>query len=202
MSARNPLSLSLSCFSVLLTLTLAGPAQAEKADRDKPVNLEADRINVDDVKKLQTFEGNVTLQQGTLTIRADKIVVSQDADGFQKGVATGKLAHFRQKRDGKNEWVDGEAERIEHDARNDKTEFFNQAHVKSGFDDVRGQYIVYDALTEQYMVTTGERKITDKPAMPQGRVRAIIQPKNKSTSSEDNSPALNSMKTTPNISAQ
>lgn len=193
--------LTLACLTALLTLS--SPVFAERADREKPVNLEADRITVDDAKKLQTFEGHVTLQQGTLTIWADKIVVSQDSDGFQKGIATGKLARFRQKRDGKEEWVNGEAERIEHDARNDKTEFFSQAHVKSGLDDVRGPYIVYDALTEQYLVTTGERKATDKPADPQGRVRAVIQPKNKNGDSQANSgPAIDSLKVSPKIGGQ
>lgn len=196
LSSLRPLQ---ACIITLLALAMTSPAQAERADREKPVNLEADRINVDDAKKLQVFDGNVTLQQGTLMIRADRIVVSQDSDGFQKGIATGKLARFKQKRDGKDEWVDGEAERIEHDARNDKTEFFGQAHVKSGRDDVRGQYIVYDALTEQYMVTTGERKATDQPAMPQGRVRAVIQPKTPAPASEDRSPALDRLKTAPSI---
>ncbi len=197
--SRRPFALA--CFTTLLALT--SPAFAERADREKPVNLEADRITVDDARKMQTFEGRVTLQQGTLTIWADKIIVSQDADGFQKGIATGKLARFRQKRDNKNEWVEGEAERIEHDARNDKTEFFIQAHVKSGLDDVRGPYIVYDALTEQYLVTTGERKSTDKPADPQGRVRAIIQPKNKPGDGETSgTPALNGLKTSPKLGGQ
>jgi hypothetical protein len=52
------------------------PARAEKADRDKPVNIEADRVSVDDVKKVQTFEGNVQLVKGTLIIRAERIVVT------------------------------------------------------------------------------------------------------------------------------
>jgi hypothetical protein len=66
------------------------------------------------------FDGNVTLTQGTLVIRGDKLVVKQDAEGFQNGVATanpGNLARFRVKRDGKDEYVEGEAERIEHDAK-------------------------------------------------------------------------------------
>ena len=71
-------------------LLLSAPAvQAEKADRDKPVNIEADRVSVDDVKKLQTFEGNVQLAKGTLVIRAERILVQQDDDGYQRGVATG-----------------------------------------------------------------------------------------------------------------
>ena len=96
-------------------LLLSAPAvQAEKADRDKPVNIEADRVSVDDVKKLQTFEGNVQLAKGTLVTRAERIVVQQDDDGYQRGIATAgtTLANFRQKREGKNEWVEGEGERI------------------------------------------------------------------------------------------
>ena len=94
----------------LLALTTP-PAHAEKADRGKPVNIEADRVTVDDKNKIHIFEGHVVLTQGTLTIRSDKLVVSQDAEGYQRGIATGGeggLARFRQKREGKNEWVDGE----------------------------------------------------------------------------------------------
>lgn len=156
-------------------------AKAEKADRDKPVNIEADRVSVDDVKKVQTFEGNVQLVKGTLTIRAERIVVTQDDDGYQRGVATGSattLPRFRQKREGQNEFVEGEAERIEHDAKAEKTEFFNRAWVKSGLDEVRGQFISYDARSENYFVTSGPNGTRARPGSGE-RVRAVIQPKNK-----------------------
>ena len=45
-----------------------------------------------------------------------------DPDGYQYGVATaqpGKLATFRQKRDGVDEYIEGEAERIEYDGKAD-----------------------------------------------------------------------------------
>ena len=122
----------LLCAALLAAATLS---HAEKADRNKPVNLEADRVTVDDVNKVHLFDGNVTLSQGTLSIRGDKLVVKQDAEGFQNGIATanpGNLAHFRVKREGKEEFIDGEAERIEHDARTEVTRLFNRAYVKSG----------------------------------------------------------------------
>ncbi|MCX7156102.1 MAG: lipopolysaccharide transport periplasmic protein LptA [Rhodocyclales bacterium] len=156
-------------------------AKAEKADRDKPVNIEADRVSVDDVKKVQTFEGNVQLVKGTLTIRAERIVVTQDDDGYQRGVATGSattLPRFRQKREGQDEYIEGEAERIEHDAKAEKTEFFNRAWVKSGLDEVRGQFISYDARSENYFVTSGPNGTRARPESGE-RVRAVIQPKNK-----------------------
>lgn len=177
--------------ALLLSLALAfalgtGPACAEKADKEKPVNLEADRVSADDARKVYTFEGNVRLVQGTMSLLADRVVVTQDESGFQKGVAyglNGKLAKFRQKREGKDEWIDGEAERIEHDAKTDTTELFIRAWVKSGQDEVRGPYIRYDALTEQYLVASAPgAKPTSTgttAAAPGGRVRAIIQPKGK-----------------------
>lgn len=166
--------------ATLLTLTLslvcATPAFAERADRNQPVNIESDRLSVDDKNKVQIFEGRVKLTQGTLQILADKIVVTQDADGFQKGVATGGqggLARFRQKREGSNEYVEGEAERIEYDGRVEKSKLFQRALVRSGRDEVRGQYIEYDGLTENYLVTNGP----NATVVPGERIRATIQPK-------------------------
>jgi lipopolysaccharide export system protein LptA len=155
-------------------------AWAEKADATKPVNIEADRVSVDDVKKVQTFEGNVQLVKGTLIIRAERIVITQDDDGYQRGVATGtgaSLPTFRQKREGLDEYIEGEAERIEHDAQSEKTEFFTRARVKRGLDEVRGQFISYDAKTEQYFVTSGPNGTRAKPGS-NDRVRAVIQSKN------------------------
>lgn len=169
---------------MLALAAAASPALAERADREKPITLEANRISVDDVKKVQVYEGNVVLSQGTLVIRSDRIIVTQDADGFQRGVAIGGpggLARFRQKREGKDEFIEGEGERIEHDARGEKTEFFIRAWVRSGLDEVKGNYISYDGLNEKYLVTSGVSADGKGPAKAEGgRVRAIIQPKSKS----------------------
>ena len=170
-----------------LLVVLSFPAFAEKADSEKPINLEADRISMDDVKKVQIFDGNVVLTQGTMQIRTSKLVVTQDADGFQKGVATGGangLARFRQKLEGKDAYIEGEAERIEHDARSEKTQFFTRAWVKNGQDEVKGQYISYDSLTENYLVTNGAGDSKTATGAAQARVRAIIQPKGKNAPSE------------------
>lgn len=166
---------------------LAGPALAERADRNQPVHIEANRITVDEAKKIQIFEGNVQLSQGTMVLRAERLVVSQDADGYQRGIAyagNGRLASFRQKREGKNEYIEGEAERIEHDSKAEKAELFNNAHIKSGLDEVHGQYISYDARSENYLVSgAAPSGNAGQNAPSAGRVRAVIQPKNRSQES-------------------
>lgn len=175
-SARRFLAFQAIVASTALAF-LATPALAEKADRDKPIHLEADQANVDDVKQLATFTGNVTLTQGTLVIRADRMVVKQDAEGFQYGTAYGNPATFRQKREGREEYVEGRGERLEYDGRADKVQFFNRARMSLGKDEVSGNYISYDAKTEFFQVTGGGEAATE--THPRGRVRAVIQPKSK-----------------------
>lgn len=153
-------------------------AHAERADRDKPVNLEADQVTVDDNKQTATFVGKVVLTQGTLQIRGDRMVVQQDADGFKYGVAYGNLASFRQKREGYDEYIDGYAERIEYDSKAEKLQMFNRAYLKKANDDVRGNYISYEIATEFFKVTGGGKQAATA-ANPDGRVRAVIQPKSR-----------------------
>ena len=158
---------------VLSALLVCSPALAERADRGKPVNVEADKVNVDDTNKVSVFEGNVVLTQGTIVIHASKMIVRQDAEGFNSSTAYGHLARFRQKMEGVDEYIEGEAERIEYDGKAEKLELFTSAHIKRGKDELRGNYISYNAVTEFYQALSGKQPANG------GRVRAVIQPKEK-----------------------
>ena len=173
----------------VLALAACAPSigYAERADRDKPVNLEADRVTVDDAKQVATFEGNVVLSQGTLMIRGDRMVVRQDAEGFKTGTAYGNLASFRQKREGFDEFIEGYAERIEYDSKGEKLQMFNRAYIKKTNDEVRGNYISYDAATEFFKVVGGGKQAATANN-PEGRVRAVIQPKPKGKPAADAAP--------------
>lgn len=178
--------------SMLCLAAAAANAFAEKADRDKPINLEADKVTVDDRNKIHTYEGNVILTQGTMIIRAGKVVVTQNLEGYQKGIAyapAGGLAKFRQKREGRNDYVNGEAERIEQDTRTEVTQFFNKAWVRSGQDEVRGEYIQYNGVTENYVVTNGPNATVVPGQQGGGRVRAVIMPKSAGEPSAAPAPA-------------
>ncbi|TXF12868.1 lipopolysaccharide transport periplasmic protein LptA [Pelomicrobium methylotrophicum] len=155
-----------------------GLAQAQKPDREQPVYLEADTGTFDNAKKTAVFTGNVVLTQGTLTIRADRMVVTQDADGFQHGVAYGNPASFRQKREGTDEWIEGWAKRMEYNSRTETLELFEDARMRRGQDEVRGSYISYNAQTELFRVL-GSGKEENARGGSSGRVRAVIQPKNR-----------------------
>jgi lipopolysaccharide export system protein LptA len=175
---KRPLNILVFC-----ACCLAGPAQAERADRGKPINLESDRMRVDDVQKTSVFEGKVVMTQGTLTIRANKVTVRQDAEGYQYGSASGNPASFRQRRDGASEYIEGEADRSEYNGKLDKVEFFDHARLKrEPADEVRGNYISYDSRTEYFTVTGGASPAAS--GSPDARVHAVIQPRNTAEDAE------------------
>jgi lipopolysaccharide export system protein LptA len=175
---------SLRTHALLLALILcllALPARAEKGDRDKPINIEADRVQVDDVKQESIFTGNVQITQGTLIIRGDRVIVRQDKQGFNYGIAFGgpkAQAYFRQKRDGVDEFVEGWADRLEYDGRKETVQFFTRARLLRGADEVRGDFMVYEMQTEVFRVVGGGKGAATGNN-PDGRVRAVIQPKPK-----------------------
>lgn len=157
---------------MLCATLLAAPAHAEKADRDKPVNLEADTVTLDDIRKVSVYQGNVILRQGTLMLRADRVQVTQTEGGLDKVIATGRPVAFRQKVDGRDEFIEGFANRIEYDSVKSQLELIGQAQLRRGSDELRGTQISYNANTEFY-------KVIGQPdaKTPSGRVRAVIRPK-------------------------
>ena len=167
----------------LLVLCLAQPVMAERADRKKPMHLEADRATVEDVNRKESsritvFTGNVVITQGTMRITADKVIMKEDLNGFKHATGLGDLVTFRQKRDGLDEYVEGWSQRVEYDSKTDKIELFRQARLKRGTDEVKGDYISYD-MTSEFFKVMGSKERGDETGADK-RVRITIQPKNKS----------------------
>ena len=165
-------TLKMAFLAALGAALLASPAHAEKADRDKPINLEADTVTLDDIRKISVYEGNVILSQGTLMLRADRVQVTQNAEGLDKVVASGRPVSFRQKVDGRDEFIEGYARRIEYAGATSQLELIGEARLRRNGDELRGAQISYNANTEFY-------KVVGQPdaQTPAGRVRAVIRPK-------------------------
>ena len=170
----------------LLTLTLLTPAHAERADRDKPMNIEADAGRYEDQKQLTTFTGRVVVTKGTIVMRGSRLEVRQDDKGNQSGTMfaePGQRAFFRQKREGLDEYIEGEGETIEYDGKSDIVRFVRRAEMRrlagaAVQDEMLGSLIVYNNMTEVYTVDAGARASGAPSAAPGGRVRAILAPRN------------------------
>ncbi|MEN9314826.1 MAG: hypothetical protein RIS35_1219, partial [Pseudomonadota bacterium] len=114
--APLPIPKPLACLAVLL-LCASTPALAERADRDKPISVEADLMRYDDLRQVNVFTGNVTLTKGTIVIRGDRLTLRQDPEGYQYGTAEGGPASFRQKRDGVDQFIVGVGQKISYDGK-------------------------------------------------------------------------------------
>ena len=178
---KYPLLL-IAAVTVLMPFSLA-PAWAESADRNKPMNAEADALRYDDLKQTSVFTGNVVITKGSIIIRGGQVDVKQDPEGYQQAVvvaSAGKLAFYRRKRDGLDEFIEGEGERIEYDSRQDVVKFIRSAVIRryNGAvlaDETTGSQINYDNNTDVFTVDGGpqNRSATN----PSGRVRAMLSPR-------------------------
>jgi lipopolysaccharide export system protein LptA len=201
------------------SLALSQAARAEKADSEKPSVVDSDHMTYDDVRQVNTFTGDVVMTRGTLIMKAEKVVVTTDPDGYQYATlyaGPGKLATFRQKRDGGPDlWIYGEADRIEYDGKTEIAKLFSHAKMQrltgtKVTDEVRGEFISYDSRAEYYFVNnnpSGDSKVGG------GRITAVIQPRvpdtrsttvlpaapepSKATPSSSSSPSPTPMPTTP-----
>jgi lipopolysaccharide export system protein LptA len=162
-------------------LALAGSAaHAEKADRNKPMNVEADALRYDDLKQASVFTGRVVITKGTIVIRGARVDVWEDAEGYQHGLVTaepGKLAFYRQKREGVDEFIEGEAETIEYDGKADRVKFIKRAELRryrgpTLSDEMVGSVITYDNGNDTFSVDGGPAS-----AAAGGRVRAVLAPR-------------------------
>jgi lipopolysaccharide export system protein LptA len=162
-------------------------ARAEKADRDKPINYQADSGDVNYQTKIGTLLGNVILTQGTLAIHADKIVFHQNSDNSVSATAYGNPITFREKRDNVDEYYEGVAQRAEYDGQKRFLELFDRALLRKGTDEIRSNYISYNAETEFFKA---EGRPDSRPAAAGepslgARVRGVFQPQPKDANKDD-----------------
>jgi len=156
-------------------------ALAEKADREKPINFQGDSLGGNTDTKISDLVGNVVITQGTLTIHADRVQFHQNPDNSVSATATGNPVSFREKRDGADEYYEGYAQRIVYDGTKRTVELFDRALLKRTGDELRGNYISYNAETNVYKA---EGRPDSKPPAagetPLGpRVRGVFLPQPK-----------------------
>ncbi len=172
---------ALVALSIVLAGLAAPVAQAEQADKNKPLVYSADHLSYDDLKQTTILTGNVELTKGTIIVRGDRAEIHQDPEGYSYATATSDkgLAYIRQKRDGVNEYFEGQGKRIDYDGKNDVSTLTGSAVARrlSGLttpiDEVHGSVIRYDGQTGYY---TAQSNGGTKTGTPGGRVRGMIAP--------------------------
>jgi lipopolysaccharide export system protein LptA len=163
---------------------LGMPAWAEKADRDKPLLIEADAMRHDENKLLTHFTGQVVANKGTMVLRGARMEVQQDKNGQQIAqiwAAPNERVFFRQKREGVDEFTEGEGEMAIYDSQADMVTLVQRAEVRilRGTllaDQITGQKIVFNNTTE--VMTVDRSSPGTKATDPRDqRVRAVLTPR-------------------------
>ncbi len=191
--------------TTLLTLFALGAgslALAEKADSSKPMFIEADALKHDESSRTTTFTGRVNGTKGTLVLRAAKMVVVQDTAGKQVAdmwAAPGERAFFRQKREGLDEFTEGEAEMVSYDSEADKITLTGRSELRTYqgtrlSDRVQGHLIVYNNITEIFTVDPKASTPGTASGTAPGRIKAMLTPRNNTEEPPANSlvPSLRS----------
>ena len=164
-----------------LCLVPLGLVRAEQADRLKPMQVEADRMQHDEPRQLTLLTGHVQAVKGTLVMRAARMEVTQDAQGQQVArfwAEPGQRVFFRQKREGLDEFIEGESVQAVYDSRQDLMTLTERAEVRilrqgRVADQIHGQHMVYNNTTE---VLNVDGQVQGAGGSRQ-RVRAVLAPK-------------------------
>lgn len=172
---------------LLLLGLLASPllASAEKSDREKPIRYSANNLDGNEAEQSVLLAGKVEIIQGTIVIKADRVVLRQQPDGTYNVSATGKPVTFRQRMDSSDEFVDAQALRIEYLGSKELVELYEQGWIKRGKDELRGSFLTYNSSNGAF---AGRGSLQSTAPAGDGRVSGVIQPKPKEPTKADPKP--------------
>lgn len=173
--------LSLWLGAVALALAATTVWAQESAPEEEPDTLIlSDTLNYNDATKESTFTGNVVMTRGLMTLHADTLVMSEDAEGFQHGVATvsgpSKRVTVRQENPEKFELIEAEGLRGVYNGKTEEIEMIGQAIVTKfvcgkKLDTIRGERVKYNQSTSVYQAYGGPQSSAQG-----GRVRSLATP--------------------------
>ena len=131
-------------FAALVLLT--GNAWALSTDKDQPVSIEADSVDIDEAKEIAIYRGNVILIQGSINLNAEKVVVYNFQSDNSHIVATGEQVKFSQRPDNSDELIKGRANKAEYGINSTKLELTGKAVLVKGKNTFKNDKIIYDRV--------------------------------------------------------
>ena len=159
--------LLLGCTMWLFCLPL--PAWALSADRNEPINIEADSATLHEKNRTSTYRGNVHLRQGTLHLYGDTMTVNMREDNIDKIVLTGSPATYSQRPDNADEDLHAEAGRIEYDASNERMILLDNAHIWQSEDE--------EFSSDRIVFNLADNTVSAGGGSDGDRVRITLQPR-------------------------
>ncbi len=138
-------------------------------DQNQPINIVSDSISFNEKSGTATYLGNVVMKQGSIQVKADKIIVfyTKQQDTFERVLAEGRPAKYQQKPAENKAMVFASAQRIEYDMKNKRINLKQNARLEQEGNTFQGEKITYD-LNKKHINASSKQS---------GRVHMVIQPK-------------------------
>ena len=160
-------------FGLLLCLS-ALPAWPLASDREQPIHIESDQLEIDESKRQSLYQGHVEMRQGSLRIQADRIRFIFDADSnLQRLEIEGEPARLQQT-DDQGRPLKGEARRIVYFNNEARLELIGNARLDNAGDLIESERIRFNLETSALEAGTADGGAGKEEA---GRVRMVIQPR-------------------------
>ncbi|MBT5229869.1 MAG: lipopolysaccharide transport periplasmic protein LptA [Methylococcales bacterium] len=159
----------------ILALTLfswASGVSALSSDREQPIQVNADTVNIDESKDMSTYTGNVVVTQGSLRITGNVMKIYGVTTELSKIIVTGTPVHFRQRPDGKKQDIRGEGRQLHYFSKTEEIHLLNKAKLWQSGNTIKSKKIIYD--TKKAVMKAGTTKGGNR-----GRVITTFQPKKK-----------------------
>ena len=146
-------------------------SMALKEDIEKPVHINANSVVFNKAKGFALYEGNVSIKQGTLEIKAYSIEILAPNNEITKITAKGSPVSFKQKMDD-GKIAKGGANRVVYLIKDKRLSMDGNATMSQNNDKFSSNHI-------EYSIRTGELKAGNKKAKGKSRVNVIFYPTNK-----------------------
>ena len=162
----------------LAKLTAAGLALAAGCvfalpdDRNKPIEIQANSAERDAKTGITTYKGNVDVQQGSIHISADTVVLNSTNNKLTRIHATGSPATYHQQLTGPKDVVDAQALNIYFDVAKDLITLQDSASLKQASGSIKGDRIEYDTKSERVKAQASKSGSNDNSK----RITVIIPP--------------------------
>ena len=122
----------------LISFMEINPSWALRSDRDQPIDIRADRVEISEKEEISQYIGNVNLKQGTLNIQADKITVYLNNGKLNRIVIQGDPATFQQQPEDNKDVVTSKALHMEYFANKQHLVLKDNAQVIQGANRFQG----------------------------------------------------------------
>jgi lipopolysaccharide export system protein LptA len=130
--------------TILLLVSAPFAAVALEGDVSKPIEVEADSVEIDEKSGKSTYKGNVILTQGSIQLKADRITVIQHKKKSDQIMAVGNPATLTQKSGKGKKGVKGRSKRMEYSVDSDILYLIGNATLIQGKDTFKSDRIAYD----------------------------------------------------------